>query len=78
MKDLKQFYIENMDTIRDLEDTLFDLSLCMGDECGEQSHIHEDINIAWNAIYNIRKITGDVERKRNEITNKANDLKGRF
>lgn len=78
MKDLKQFYIENMDIIRELEDTLFDLSLCMGDECGEQSPIHEDINIAWNAIYNIRKITGDVERKRNEITNKANDLKGRF
>lgn len=78
MKDLKQFYIENMDSIRELEDTLFELTLRMDDECGKRSYIHEDINIAWDAIYNIRKITGDVVRKRNEITNKANDLKGRF
>ena len=63
MKDLKQFYIENMDSIRELEDTLFVLALRMDDECGEQSLIHEDINIAWNAIYNIRKIVGDVIRK---------------
>ena len=76
MKDLKQFYMENMDTIRELEDALFELSVCMDDECGKQSPIHEDINIAWNAIYDIRKITGDVERQRKELTNKARELKG--
>lgn len=71
MKDLKQFYTENMETIRELEDTLFELSVCMNDECGMQSPIHEYINIAWNAIYDIRVITGDVERQRKELTNKA-------
>lgn len=62
MKDLKQFYLDNMETIRELEDSLFDLSLRMEDEFGGHLPLHEYISEAWNAIYNVRKIAGDVKR----------------
>lgn len=60
MKDLKQFYMENMDTIRELEDRLFVFSEQRDKECGKQSMNKEYLNKAWSALYELRIKLGDV------------------
>ena len=60
MKDLKQFYKENIETIRELEDRLFVFSEQRDKECGKQSMKKEYLNKAWSALYELRFKLGDV------------------
>lgn len=60
MKELNQFYKENIEVIRELEDRLFDFSEQRDKECGEQSINKEYVNKAWSALYELRIKLGDV------------------
>ena len=60
MKDLNQFYKENIEIIRELEDRLFDFSEQRDKECGKQSMDKEYVNKAWSALYVLRIKLGDV------------------
>jgi hypothetical protein len=50
MKPRKAFYIENLETIKELEDRVFDLTLKMKKECGKQD-FKEKLNQAWSLLY---------------------------
>ena len=50
MKSMKQFYKENLETIKELEDRLFDLTTKMEKECGKQD-FNEKLNQAWSLLY---------------------------
>ena len=50
MKPRKAFYMENIETIYELEDKLFDLTTKMEKECGEQD-FNEKLNQAWSLLY---------------------------
>ena len=50
MKSMKQFYKENLETIKGLEDMLFDLTTKMEKECGKQD-FNEKLNQAWSLLY---------------------------
>lgn len=50
MKSRQQFYKENFETIKGLEDRLFDLSTKMEKECGKQD-FNEKLNHAWSLLY---------------------------
>lgn len=50
MKSKKAFYIENLETIKDLEDRVYDLTVKMERECGKQS-FNEKLNQAWSLLY---------------------------
>ena len=50
MKPRKAFYMDNIETIKELEDKLFDLTTKMENECGEQS-FKEKLNQAWSLLY---------------------------
>lgn len=54
MKTRKAFYIENLETIKELEDKLFDLTNKMEQECGKQ-HFNENLNNAWSLLYEVCK-----------------------
>lgn len=78
MKDLNQFYNENITLISELEDTIFGLICDMENECGKQSVLNEKLNKSWTALYEIREETGDVKRVKDSLASKANKLKGSF
>lgn len=50
MKSRQQFYKENLETIKGLEDMLFDLTTKMEKECGKQD-FNEKLNQAWSLLY---------------------------
>ena len=50
MKPRKAFYMDNIETIKELEDKLFDLATKMENECGKQS-FNEKLNKAWSLLY---------------------------
>lgn len=50
MKTREQFYNENLETIKELEDKVYDLTVKMEKECGHQE-INEKLNLAWYALY---------------------------
>lgn len=50
MKSKKEFYIENLETIKDLEDRVYDLTVKMERECGKQ-FFNEKLNQAWSLLY---------------------------
>lgn len=50
MKPRKAFYMDNIETIKELEDKLFDLTVKMEKECGEQD-FNEKLNQAWSLLY---------------------------
>ena len=50
MKPRKAFYMDNIETIKELEDKLFDLTTKMENECGEQ-FFSEKLNQAWSLLY---------------------------
>lgn len=50
MKPRKAFYMENLETIKELEDKVFDLITKMEQECGKQ-HFDENLNQAWSLLY---------------------------
>lgn len=50
MKPRKAFYMENLETIKELEDRVYDLTVKMEKECGHQS-VDEKLNLAWYALY---------------------------
>lgn len=50
MKHRKVFYTENLETIKELEDKLFDLTMKMEKECGKQD-FKEKLNQAWSLLY---------------------------
>lgn len=50
MKSRQQFYKENLETIKGLEDRLFDLTTKMEKECGKQD-FNEKLNQAWSLLY---------------------------
>lgn len=50
MKPRKAFYQENLDTIKELEDRVYDLTVKMENECGHQA-VDEKLNLAWYALY---------------------------
>ena len=50
MKSIEQFYMENLETIKELEDRLFDLTMKMEKECGKQD-FNEKLNQAWSLLY---------------------------
>lgn len=50
MKSREQFYKENLETIRELEDKVYDLTEKMKKECGKQSFT-EKLNLAWSYLY---------------------------
>lgn len=52
MKQRKAFYIENLETIMELEDKLFDLTAKMEKECGKQD-FNEKLNQAWSLLYEV-------------------------
>ena len=60
MKELNQFYKENIEIIRELEDRLFDFSEQRDKECGKQSMDKDYVNKAWSALYELRIKLGDV------------------
>lgn len=60
MKELNQFYKENIEIIRELEDRLFDFSEQRDEECGKQSMDKDYVNKAWSALYELRIKLGDV------------------
>lgn len=50
MKPRKAFYLDNIETIKELEDKLFDLTMKMEKECGKQD-FNEKLNQAWSLLY---------------------------
>lgn len=52
MKQRKEFYMENIETIEELEDRLFDLTNKMEKECGRQD-FKEKLNQAWSLLYEV-------------------------
>ena len=50
MKPRKDFYMDNIEVIKDLEDRLFDLTQKMEEECGKQD-FKENLNLAWSVLY---------------------------
>lgn len=50
MKTRKAFYTDNIETIKELEDKLFDLTTKMENECGKQ-FFNEKLNQAWSLLY---------------------------
>lgn len=54
MKSKKAFYIENLETIKDLEDRVYDLTVKMERECGKQ-YFNEKLNQAWSLLYEVWK-----------------------
>jgi hypothetical protein len=50
MKSRQQFYKENLETIMELEDRLFDLTTKMEKECGKQD-VNEKLDHAWSLLY---------------------------
>lgn len=50
MKPRKAFYMDNIETIKELEDKLFDLTMKMEKECGKQD-FNEKLNQAWSFLY---------------------------
>lgn len=50
MKPRKAFYMDNIETIKELEDKLFDLTMKMEKECGKQD-FKEKLNQAWSLLY---------------------------
>ena len=54
MKTRKEFYMENLETIKELEDKVFDLTTKMKLECGKQD-FNEKLNQAWSLLYEVCK-----------------------
>lgn len=54
MKTRKAFYMDNIETIKVLEDRLFDLIQKMDYECGKQD-FNEKLNQAWSLLYQVCK-----------------------
>lgn len=54
MKPRKAFYMDNIETIMELEDKLFDLTMKMEKECGRQD-FNEKLNKAWSLLYEVWK-----------------------
>lgn len=54
MKPRKAFYMDNIETIMELEDKLFDLTIKMEKECGRQD-FNEKLNQAWSLLYEVWK-----------------------
>jgi hypothetical protein len=54
MKPRKAFYMDNIETIEELEDKLFDLTTKMEKECGNQD-FNEKLNHAWSLLYEVWK-----------------------
>lgn len=54
MKSRKAFYMDNIETIKELEDKLFDLTNIMEKECGRQD-FNEKLNQAWSLLYEVWK-----------------------
>lgn len=54
MKLRKAFYMDNIETIMELEDKLFDLTMKMEKECGRQD-FNEKLNQAWSLLYEVWK-----------------------
>lgn len=54
MKSKKAFYIENLETIKDLEDRVYDLTVKMERECGKK-YFNEKLNQAWSLLYEVWK-----------------------
>lgn len=54
MKPRKAFYRDNIETIKELEDKLFDLTMKMEKECGKQD-FNEKLNQAWSLLYETLK-----------------------
>ena len=52
MKSRKAFYMDNIETIMELEDKLFDLTNKMEKECGKQD-FNEKLNQAWSLLYEV-------------------------
>lgn len=52
MKPRKEFYRENLETIKEFEDKLYDLTLKMEKECGKQD-FNEKLNQAWSVLYEL-------------------------
>lgn len=52
MKSREQFYTENLETIKQLEDNVFDLTTKMEHECGKQD-FNEKLNKAWSLLYEV-------------------------
>lgn len=52
MKSREQFYMENLETIKELEDKVFDLTTKMEHECGKQD-FNEKLNKAWSLLYEV-------------------------
>ena len=52
MKSRKEFYMDNIETIKELEDKLFDLTTKMEKECGKQD-FNEKLNQAWSLLYEV-------------------------
>ena len=52
MKPRKAFYMENLETIKELEDRVFDLTVKMKAECGKQD-FNEKLNKAWSLLYEV-------------------------
>lgn len=54
MKPRKAFYMDNIETITELEYKLFDLTMKMEKECGRQG-FNEKLNQAWSLLYEVWK-----------------------
>lgn len=54
MKPRKAFYMDNIETIKQLEDKVFDLTTKMERECGKQD-FSEKLNKAWSLLYEVLK-----------------------
>lgn len=52
MKPKKAFYTENLEIIKDLEDRVYDLTVKMERECGNQD-FNEKLNQAWSLLYEV-------------------------
>lgn len=52
MKPIKAFYQDNLETIKDLEDKVYDLTTKMEYECGKQD-FNEKLNQAWSLLYEV-------------------------
>lgn len=52
MKTRKEFYMENLEIIKELEDKIFDLTSKMEHECGKQD-FNEKLNQSWSLLYEV-------------------------
>ena len=52
MKSREAFYMDNLETIKELEDKVFDLTIKMDNECGKQ-YFNEKLNQAWSLLYEV-------------------------